>query len=287
MKRETIEYVRGYITFVGKESVKTMGILFSVMAVITTFISVDEILDMIKYNVWFLKIAMLLGICAVSIIWNIFLYKRKKSLIVYEKERTSIQFGYGDMQKNYIKNNEGNIPYTVVIPIDTELDGVFDEEKIRKDSNHGYWIKQMKTLGYKKTDIVPMIKRKMQANSAGTCEQGTVCYLTNLRGGVNYLLAATVTLDKNNNHFFCSREQYYIGIHKIIKAIGYLCSHGEKVYMPLIGSGYARMGKTEGEMLPIMEELLIFNADKLNQEIHVILYEKRRKVIPIFSLLKK
>ena len=112
------------------------------------------------------------------------------------------------MQKNYIKNNEGNIPYTVVIPIDTELDGVFDEEKIRKDSNYGYWIKQMKTLGYKKTDIVPMIKRKMQANSAGICEQGTVCYLTNLRGGVNYLLAASVTLDKNNNHFFCSREQY-------------------------------------------------------------------------------
>lgn len=47
------------------------------------------------------------------------------------------------------------------------------------------------------------------------------------------------------------------------------------------------MGKTEGEMLPIMEELLIFNADKLNQEIHVIVYEKRRKVIPIFSFLKK
>lgn len=287
MKRETIEYMRDYIVFVAKESVKTMEIFFSVMAVITTFISVDEILDMIKYNFLFLKITMLLSICVVSIIWNIFLYKRKSSIIVYEKGRTRIQFEYGDMQKNYIKNNEGNIPYTVVIPIDTELDGVFDEEKIRKDSNHGYWIKQMKTLGYKKTDIVPIIKSKMKVNSVGVCEQGAVCYLTDLKGGVNYLLAATVTFDNRNNHFFCSREQYYIGIHNIIKAIGYLCSHGEKVYMPLVGSGYARMGKTEGEMLPIMAELLIFNADKLNQEIHVIAYEKRRKVIPIFSLLRK
>ena len=56
--------------------------------------------------------------------------------------------------------------------------------------------------------------------------------------------------------------------------------------MPLIGGGCARMGKTESEMVPIMAELLVFNVDKLNNEIHVIIYEKRKNSIPIFSIRK-
>lgn len=36
--------------FIFKESLKTMGVLFSLMAILTTFISVDEILDTINHN---------------------------------------------------------------------------------------------------------------------------------------------------------------------------------------------------------------------------------------------
>ena len=70
-----------------------------------------------------------------------------------------------------------------MIPIDTELNGVFDKNKIRKDSNHGYWIRQMEAMGYSETQIVPIVK--MKANKNGSCKQGSVCYLNSLRGNVN------------------------------------------------------------------------------------------------------
>ena len=286
MNIEKFQSVLSYTEFIREKSAKTMGIVFSVMAVITTFISVDEILDKLQCKSLILKIGILVGVCIICIIWNVLLYENKKSIIIYEKGRTRIQFEYGDIQRDYIKDNKEE-PYTVVIPIDTELNGVFDKDKIRKNSIHGYWIKQMETMGYSQAQIVPMVKTKMKANKDGTCEQGTVCYLEGLRGNVNYLLAATVTFNSDTKHFYCSRKQYYNGIHNIIEGINYLCSQGERVYMPLIGAGYARMGKTEAEMIPIMAELLVFNADKLNNEIHIIVYEKRKNIIPIFSLLKK
>lgn len=285
MNLEKVQCALKYTKFIEEKSAKTMGIAFSIMTVITTFISVDDILDALKCNSGGLKIAILIGICVASVIWNVIFYKKKKSIVIYEKGQTSIQFEYGDIQRDYIKDNKKET-YTVVIPIDTELNGVFDKNKIRKDSNHGYWIRQMEAMGYSETQIVPIVKMKMKANKNGSCKQGSVCYLNSLRGNVNYLLAATVTFDNNTKHFGCTREQYYNGIHNIIEGINYLCSHGERVYMPLIGGGYARMGKTESEMVPIMAELLVFNADKLNNEIHVIIYEKRKNSIPIFSIRK-
>lgn len=273
--------------FIFKESLKTMGVLFSLMAILTTFISVDEMLDTINHNSISWKIAMLISICVISIVGTWIYNNTRNSITIYEKGRTSITFEYGDMQKDYIKDNTGNEPYTVVIPINTTIDDVFNENRIRKNSNHGYWISQMKSLGYSEDIIKDMVKDQMTLDKNGLCKQGSVCYLNNLNGNVNYILAATAVIDTKKKHSYCSRDQYYLGIHKIVDAISRVCNQGEKIVMPLIGGGYARMQKSEREIVPIMAEILVFNADKLKHDVHVVIYNKRRSLIPIFSLSQR
>lgn len=296
MSEERIKIVLDNIGYVIKSSFVTMGVVFSIMAVITTFISVDELLTIVNHNSSFWKIVMLLFISVLCMLGTCIYYKFKKSITIYEHGRASVTFEYGDMQKGYIKDNTNNKTYTVVIPINTHINEIFDEKKIRKNSNHGYWISVMKEMNYTESEIIEEIKKRHEAKvkdeakadaNADVCEIGETFYFQNLRGNVNYLLAVTCDIDEKEGYSFCTRKDYYYGIHSIVEAIKGSCNQEEKVIMPLIGGGYARMDKPERELVPIMAELLLFNADKLKHEVHVVIYDKRRNMIPIFNLSKR
>ena len=67
--------------------------------------------------------------------------------------------------------------------------------------------------------------------------------------------------------------------------MSYKCNIQEKVYIPVIGGGYASMNKSNQELLEILSKVLHFNTHKLQLDINVIVYSRLRDEIHITNLL--
>ena len=116
-----------------------------------------------------------------------------------------------------------------------------------------------------------------------TAKVGDCFYIKNIYG-VNYLLVVTCTLHKTQSE--CSDLQYFDGLQHMIEFLSKECDLQEKVYIPIIGGGYAFMNKSNQELLSVMIEMLVYNSNKLQHDIHVVIYDKLKKDIPLYYLNK-
>ncbi|MBQ6252165.1 macro domain-containing protein [Ruminococcus sp.] len=273
-----------FLSHLWKKSIIAAGYVFALATTILTFISIDKVLNSINHDTVQFRVLILISLLFISVlIAFLFLFREERSNHkLYSKEKTSINVKFDDMTK-YITNNYNSMPYTVVIPINNHLEYIADKNKIRPNSMHGYWLDQMLRSGFSKEEIEKKVLGSIKTNSKSVCKIGDYCYIKGIVN-VNYLLVATCELN-NSLQPYCSEMQYFAGIQSMIDAISHKCNIQEKVYIPVIGGGYASMNKSNQELLEILSKVLHFNTHKLQLDINVIVYSRLRDEIHITNLL--
>lgn len=274
-----------------KKSIFVMSTIFSVFAVVNTFLPIEEIIllanslflqlgvKLIFSNSLRTRFLLLLVLSVLGLVYGI-MYSLKSRNVVYRKEKTSIIVEYGDLNR-YICNNTNRKPYTVVIPINNHLDTVADSFMIRPNSNQGFWFKQMKDSGMSERDITAKVLSEATNVHNNICPIGT-CISVECQN-VHYLLLAIATLENTVAH--CPEKQYFEGMQSLLDELSKnRVNIDEPIYMPVIASGYANtdMNKSIQELTHMMTELLKFNADSIKNPMHIVVYEKDQRDVSIF-----
>lgn len=273
----------GFVTNLWKETQKCAGYVFALATTFVTFIPFDEILSYVNLDNIRTKLLFIITLCFISLLIAVCRLhnSENKSVVLFSKEKTSIKVEFGNMTR-YIADNTSSTPYTVVIPINTQLYAVGDEKIIKENSMHGLWLKQMLNCGYDKVTINDLVCKQIKTNGKKQCKIGDYCYIKNIKN-VNYLLVVTCDVSKEKK-LVCSEAQYFAGLQNMVNALSTECILQEKIYIPIIGGGYANMRRTNQELLRQLTEVLIFNERKLQHEIHVVVYEQLRNEIQLFAL---
>lgn len=278
-------------TTIAKKSILAVSTIFSILAVVTTFLPIEEILLLVNKLLPKMGVASTLSdnlktrillLCSLSILGLVygFVFCLKGRNVIYQKEKTAIIVEYGDLNR-YICNNENHKPYTVVIPINDHLDTVADSSKVRPNSNHGSWLKQMKASGLTENEIHKKVLDGTSDVQNNICPIGT-CISIECQN-VHYLLLVIATLENRVAH--CPEKQYLEGMQSLLDELSNSrVNIDEPIYMPVIASGYANtdMNKSIQELTHMMAELLKFNAAAIQNPVHIVVYEKDQKDVSIF-----
>ena len=269
-----------YLKYIIRSSHKFSGKIFAVATAVIAFIPFDEILIHLGHNTFTFKILFLLLLYLFTLLVTWIDDKKKKQVLIASREKTKIYIQYDNM-KRYICDND-NTPYTVVVPINTNINVVGDSTVIKPKSIHGFWLEHMKNKGYDANTLKEEVKKRMIIQGSDCiCKIGDFAYIKDIEN-VNYMLIASCVLDEDDKSH-CTIDQYFDGIQALIRALSKECDLQEKIYIPVIGGGYAFMEKTNQELLQIMIELFIFNISKFQHEIHIIVYEDLREQIHLLQ----
>lgn len=258
--------------------------VFAIATTVITFLSVEDILANFKIdpNSMRWKIGILIILSALSLLWGAFSFikDKEKPVVLYSKEKTHIQAEFGNMT-DYIVDNKKEQIYTVVIPINTHIDIILDESVIRKESMHGFWLQRIKETGISVEELRTKIFKQIKNVENNRCKIGDTCYLRNI-DNVNYLLIATCEVSGTQST--CTELQYFQGLQAMVDALVEHCDKQEKIYIPVIGGGYANIEKTNQQLLRQMSEILVFNCQKLQNDIHIIVFDKLKSDILLSAL---
>lgn len=177
----------------------------------------------------------------------------------------------------------------IVIPVNDAFDTLADDTLIAKNSVHGQFIKRYYEDNTEELDT--LIAGKLNGvTSLGTYDddkKGNKTYYPlgttiNIRiGNQNFHLTAVTHFKGNNVH--PDLEGYYMAILHLIE---YLNSHTSKndVYLPLIGSDRARLGKTKQFILENLLMILKMSRTPM-PKIHIVLYKRDAKEFNLRKLL--
>ena len=281
-----------------KNTIKTLGAVFGVFGAISIFFPLTEVTreNIVPRSACLLIVIVIVAI--VSFIWTRSMIKRK-SISVFADVNTKIVFEYADI-KQILDNACGDKnKITVVVPVNTRLDKVFDRDYIRDGTIHRI------CLDYINTKIVQEKKHEFSLNKsilenvkikkdgfAINGKLGDWFLLTSeelgINGNIQFMFAEIFNLEEKNGKIVNSelkKEQYLSLIQMLISTIPDAVDHENQVYIPLIGAGYGKIGTPEN-IMHIMNALLRFNKEALHQEIHVFINEKYKDSTPIYRLIE-
>ena len=278
-----------------KKSVKNIcAIVFFITTTILSFISTDDIFMCfnIEHPSLMAKASLIIVLLFVSLFTAFItcLFCQENKRVLYEKEKCKITVEYGDFN-NIISLQQVSDPYTVVIPINNSLEHLTDVSVTKPKSTHGIWLKTALRYYAENKEVFGEVSQRLSSDVLKNCSPelkqtakvGDCFYIKNIYG-VNYLLVVTCTLHKTQSE--CSDLQYSDGLQHMIEFLSKECDLQEKVYIPIIGGGYAFMNKSNQELLSVMIEMLVYNSNKLQHDIHVVIYDKLKKDIPLYYLNK-
>lgn len=270
---------------------KVWGALFGILGAITVILPISEVLTSWKGRViLFLIIIAAVLIIAVTIT---FLLIKHTTNTVYSKEKTRITFEYNNIEK--IMNDEKNGHSVVVVPINTELDFLGDIDTISQNSVHGACLKYLNQKGIT-IDKTFIEKTKFKRNGIEAFgikgEIGDWFLLKpshlGIDSNIHFLFLEVNDMEKKGTYFSpksMSKEEYYLCLDSLMEAISDVTELDEKIYIPLIGAGNAKVGKTKDIMF-FMESFLRFNKAKLLRDIHVVIPKNKKNEAPIYLLRK-
>ena len=232
----------------------------------------------------------IIALCIVAtLIWTIsvILKKRKK---VYSKGATKIIFEYSDIKEIISNTLLEEDEVTIVIPVNTDLQSVFNREKIYKNTIHRICLdyvyeKTGHELDYNKLINIQIRNDGFDYNG----KKGDWFLLPNVspdeKGKVNFMFVEFFDLEKRDGKMIISeleKEQYMDILQTVILAIS-KTERESKIFIPLIGAGAGNVD-TPKEIMHFMNAMLRFNKSQLRQEIHIVINEKYRNDAPIYQL---
>lgn len=278
---------------------KISGIVFSVFAILVTFISLE---DVGITNIWH-KIGIILSILVLSLIMSmiliLFFFKKNR---IWSNGKNKVFASYGDLIKYAFKVKEKN-KRIIVIPVNDTFETIVDVggEKVvnplvSPNSLHGIWIEEfckkyeitVNELNSRISGNLKLQNRKpVQVYSEdekrrGNKEKydlGTVAILN--AGNTIFYLVAISEFDEKNN-----AQSNKINIRKAVEnLIEFYDQNGQgfPLYMPLMGTGTSRAKLTHKQSLKLIKSGIFTFEEKINGQINIIVFHKDRDKISIFD----
>lgn len=271
---------------------KSLGMSFGSLGAIAMVLPIEDITS--DLSLW-LRIVILFAIIIVSGIVSIVIIEiqiHANQKVVYSNGHTKIYFEYGDV--NSLLNKEQSELVTIVVPANTNLEIALDRRKFPQNKSiHSLCLDYISRNTESPFDASFINNLKFKKDGFSSTGQIGDWFLlpynkVNSENKINFLFVEIYETEIKNGKLRnapINDEQFVSGVQALIEAIIVSSEIGSKIYMPLIGSGEGNV-RTEEDIMHLLNALLRFNRNALRQEIHVLIYKKQRKEIPIYHLLE-
>ena len=280
------------LKYIGTLWRKIAGSLFSLLTLLLTFVSWDDMGITSKCS----RLLILIAIILVSAIIAFVTLFIKRSVLIWEQGTGKIKAIYGDIIKiGFPKKEKGK--KIVVIPVNTCFDTVVGDGVVSAKTIHGQWIKSMNKHGVSITKLdeiidQAIIDQRLQPTKVYTQKEkakgklasfpiGTVLPVVG-GSGLTYYLLALSEFDKNLNAQ-CSKEEFIGCIQSLISFYD-KNGQGDPAYFPLMGTGLSRVNISQSDSLNIIVNMLKLNRDKIHGEIDVVVFYKEKNMVSIHDV---
>lgn len=277
------------IKFIAKRSIGIASSIFSILSIVLSIWTWEELGVIGSTNKVFVFASILLLSIVIAIIWTAMSKKKKE----WEQGHASIVVQYGDLIK--IGFPKGCLKLTkriVVIPVNTHFDTIVNDEIVASSSLHGQWINYLCSNGETSDSINYKIQEQIASQNVLSCHDdlskkgnktayplGTVVKYTYEK--TIFYLVALAEYDVNLQAH-CDKEQLQ-DIIKLIIDFYDKYGQGYPIYIPLMGTELSRTGISESESLRLIVDLCMLYRDKIHGEANVVVYKKHRTQVPIFE----
>ena len=287
------------IDFIIKGTLKTSGVIFSMIAILQSFISWGDMgIDNICYRIIILIVIVIISLITTSI----YTLYAKNSRIVWKCGSRKIILRYSDIIKQGFRKKIKK-EQIIVIPVNTCFDTIVDYDLaksskplISPNTIHGQWIKEMEKIGVYREEIDERIKKyikeknikptrvlsseiKKQGNLL-SYDYGTIVPIK-VKEKVTFYLLALSEFDENNNAQ-CSIEDFINCIEKFVKFYN-KNGQGFEVYLPLMGTNLSRIGMSHEESLHKTKSILELYNNHIYGEVNIVVYYKDKDKVSIFN----
>lgn len=293
------EVLHRNIKNIGKTTLTIAGSLFTVLSIVLSFITWEEIGITNIYVKVFIFLLILILALIISVLWICIL---KRNFLIWNSGDGKINICYGDIIKLAFPKR-GKNKKIIVIPVNTCFDTIVDENLSLYDKPlvspttvHGLWIKAMVKNGFQVKDIDLAIDRYItrkgivstkeltsQEKKRGKLkcfENGTIVVVEG-KNNVEFFLLALSEFDENNKAQ-ASKEEV---INCLKKLLEFYDSNGQgyELYMPLMGTGRSRVGMTHFDSLQTIKSILSLYSEKIHGSVNIVIYQKDRDKVSILD----
>lgn len=293
-----LDKIKLNVVWICKQAIYICGSLFSLVAVITSFITWDE-LGIEKQKRLLILGTIILFSFVVSIIY-ILGVKRKN--IIWKSGNGKLQVCYGNVIKlgNRKHNNKEQI---IVIPVNTCFDTLVDNDitlvdkpLISPKSIHGQWINTTVNNGITLEELDSKIAQSIHVHNiqpVGSYTRqeklrgkrdvyplGTVIPIS-LNGNTTFFLFALSELDENNKAQ-CSERDFVDGL---VQLINFYDDRGQgfEMFLPLMGTGMSRVNIQHQDALRKIKATFELHRNKIKGTVNIVIYSKDSDKVSIFD----
>lgn len=285
--------------YISKQATKWTGIIFSIIGLGGTFISMSDVLPQtLNIGVRFLiSIGILAFIWVSAFIIAALIFNGQKWVEVFEvPNNCHVYVQYGDV----FSSEEVSTPQerrNIVIPVNRCFDTKIDDDLVSSRTLHGIAFNKIYSDGkYDQVSLNRAIQADLKKKGA-ECENITIA---DKRAGnlQRYSVGnvAELTVSPDCTYFFfalskfnydlkaeTSNDEYVLGMMRLIEYFNDR-SQGYPIVMPLIGAGLSRADKNERDILEFMVKLLKMNKNLIKSDVHIVVRNSGRESIAITDL---
>lgn len=217
----------------------------------------------------------------------------KKQIIVENYDHKRLIVSYGNLMR--IAFGMDNKRKIVVIPVNRCFDTIVDDKLIASGSVHGQWVRECLLDGIslqeldekieqtlKNTDYECLTRDQKKLGKLKRYPAGTIAEIKGNHNTIFYLVGLT-WLDENLTAH-CNRQEY-------LRCLQCLVDHYDKyghitpIYMPTMGCSLARVNISLHEAVEALLMIWRINKEKIQEDIHIVIYEKQKTVLAISDFL--
>lgn len=293
-----LDRIKLNVVWICKQSIYICGTLFSLVAVITSFITWEEMGIERQKRLWIFSAIILCSFIAATI--YIFVFKRKN--IIWKKGNGKLQVCYGDVIKlgNH-KHSKGK--QIIVIPVNTCFDTLVDNDiamvekpLISPKSIHGQWVNVMINSGISLEELDSKISQSIQVHNLqpvksytreeklrGKLDEyplGTVVPVS-LKENTTFFLFALSELDENNKAQ-CTECDFIDGLVQLIDSYDEM-GQGFEMFLPLVGTGMARTNIQHQDALRKIKAIFELYRSKIKGTVNIVIYSRDSDKVSIFD----
>lgn len=281
-----------------KTFLSVAGSVFGLIAIITAFISWDDLQINVKQRIGIFIIAIIFSL-AIAMLY-VLLIRRKNC--IWSNGTGSVSVIYGDIIKIAFKGKETKSK-VVVIPVNTSFDTIVDSNissvnkpLVSPNSIHGQWINALINAGLTEKEIRQMVqeaiqkrelkiqkKYSVQEKARGNLdcyERGSMVFVS-YRFNTTFMLVALADFDDYNKGQ-CSEEEFVDVVMSIIDAYND-CAQGYDLYIPLMGTGFSRVSLSNKESLQKIKACIEICKKKIHGAVNIVIYKEDMDKVTIFD----
>lgn len=237
---------------------------YTILGIIGVFLAIICLVDFnaIITEMWKRGICVILIFAVAFAVALLKTVMKTRVLVDLENGRSAV-IEFGDLFEG-----EDNI----VIPVNDSFDTLVDDIVVAKKSIHGQFIKQARDICWLEQKIEEELKKIVPEGMYGDDKSGKKLY---------YPLGTTITISVSGKKYYLTALTHFKGnsvetnllgyYMAILSLIEYLNEHtaGGSTYIPLLGGGLARLGKTKEHELENLLAVLRMSQTPMVGKIHI------------------